>query len=212
MKRFRNYLVILATGLVFIDLAYLNWHQAKRLTVEERLATIEKRLDSLIKRAPASSEPSARLNANQVSSPTATFDEQSPPSPTPSNSKSAVTTSSVKEYFVPLGSGNTISQDWVDITSAKATIDSSRYGSIEAVYFEASLQIVNGELHARLVDETGNHTYYSSDIFHNSSTPQWKTSTAVSLNNGTRTYKVQLRSTSGELGTMAAARLRILVK
>src|SRR3989344_9504400 len=101
MKRFRNYLVILATGLVFIDLAYLNWQQAKRLTIEERLATIEKRLDYLIKRAPASPDSSTRLNVNQVSSPTATLKESTPPSPAPVKTPSSATTSSVKEYFVP---------------------------------------------------------------------------------------------------------------
>ena len=120
--------------------------------------------------------------------------------------------SGVREFFVPFAGGDTRSRSWVDINAAQVTIDEERYDNIKEVYFEASLHIINGNVSARLVNVTEDGVYHDGVITHNNSVSTWKTSSSISLGSGNKTYRVQLKSDSGEVGVMDQARLRILVE
>ena len=53
----------------------------------------------------------------------------------------------VREIYIPLGSGSTSSQDWVN-TGAQSYIDTNTY-RIRSVYFEGSLRANSGQVWAR---------------------------------------------------------------
>jgi hypothetical protein len=120
--------------------------------------------------------------------------------------------STVKEYIVYIGSGQTANRDWTDITSAATTINTANYGQLKGVYFEAALSIVGGEAHARLKDQTTGQPIYQTEIFNNTSSPTWLTSSPMTLSSGTNNYIVQLRSTSGEMAILSGSRIHLFLK
>lgn len=186
-----------------------------------RLAVVEKRLDSLIVRERPGGGVAVVLTDSEVAliaSKAAVLVEetkaqasaaQTPPESAP---EPAVQASYPREVFVPLGSGSTSSTEFVTISSAQATVNSDLYGTIEGVYLEASLHVVNGYVRVRLKDTTNGAVYFDQEIKHNSSTPAWKASSALSLGSGSHTYVVQMKSDVGEVGSMDGARLRIVLK
>ena len=92
--------------------------------------------------------------------------------------------SQTKEYYVPFGSGSGSSADWQDVPGLQASIDSSSYGSIKSVIFEASLHVPNGNQNAsvRLYNATDNHPVWNSQIdFTGSTQSVFLTSQSISL-------------------------------
>lgn len=120
-------------------------------------------------------------------------------------------TSQVKEYFVYLGTGSSSSRDWTDINSTLATVDTTQYGTIKSVNFEATLSIISGEVYARLKNVSTGAIYHASAVTHNTSTSQWRTSQTFQLPAGANQYVVQLSSSNGELARLDGSRIKIVV-
>jgi hypothetical protein len=120
--------------------------------------------------------------------------------------------SKVKEHYVYLGTGSTTSRDWQDIDSTITVIDSANYSSVKSVNFEAAMSILGGEVHARLANKDSAAVFYDSEVYHNTSSSNWKISSALSLNYGATRYVVQLKSTSGEKANLDGARIKIVVE
>lgn len=131
--------------------------------------------------------------------------KQAPPTSRP-------TAATVKETLLYLGTGSTTSREWTNIESAAVTVDTAQYGTIQEVRFEAALSIISGEVYARLADKTSGAVYYDSQVSHNKSSSEWKTSSPIKLAAGKHTYVVQLRSSNGERANLDGARLKIMVK
>ena len=117
----------------------------------------------------------------------------------------------VKEYSIYMGSGSTVSREWVDINSALVKVDTSKYSSIKEIRFETSLSILGGEVSVRLKNKTTGGVFYDSTMSHNTSTSTWKTSAPLSLPNGEFEYIVQLKSSSGELAKVDGSRIKIIL-
>ncbi len=124
----------------------------------------------------------------------------------------ANTNAQVKEYFVYLGTGSSTNLSWTDIDSAAATIDTSQYGSIKSVSLEATLSIISGEVSARLKNKTTGAIFHLSEVMHNTSTSQWRTSQTFQLPSGAQQYVVQVRSSNGEIARLDGSRLKIVVQ
>jgi len=127
-----------------------------------------------------------------------------------SSSKSS--TSTVKEYIVFLGSGQTSNRDWTDISSAATTVNTSNYGQLKAVDFEAALSIIGGEAHARLKNQTTDQPIFQTEVFNNTSSADWITSSQFMLTSGSNGYVVQLRSSSGEMAILNGARIHLFLQ
>ena len=110
-----------------------------------------------------------------------------------------------------MGSGSTVSREWVDINSALVKVDTSKYSSIKEIRFETSLSILGGEVSVRLKNKTTGGVFYDSTMSHNTSTSTWKTSAPLSLPNGEFEYIVQLKSSSGELAKVEGSRIKIIL-
>ncbi len=106
------------------------------------------------------------------------------------------TSSSVKEFFVPLGTGSNSSDDWQDIAGLKATLDPANYGSIKTVTFEATVRIPTGNevAYIRLFNATDKHPVWFSEVFLEGGTPQLLVSKPITLDSGNKTYQVQMKT------------------
>lgn len=122
------------------------------------------------------------------------------------------TNPTVKEYVVYLGSGQTSNRDWTDISSAATTVNTSNYGQLKAVDFEAALSIIGGEAHARLKNQTTGTPFYQTEIFNNTSSADWLTSSQFMLTNGSNSYVVQLKSSSGEMAILNGSRIHLFLQ
>jgi hypothetical protein len=115
---------------------------------------------------------------------------------TPIVQKQTSNSSSVKEYFVTLGSGSSTSSDWADIPGAQSYIDSNAYGKIKKVTFEVSLYTPTGNqtAYARLYNVTDKHPVWNSDVSIDGGLPELKISSSISLDLGSKLYQVQMRT------------------
>lgn len=112
-----------------------------------------------------------------------------------------------QKQIVHLGASETRSKDWVN-TAQEITIDSVDYPKDINVSFEAGLSIVGGgQVWVRLVNKTTGAILASTELTHDTSTSTWKKSSSFKLHNGSNMYVVQIKSTSGETGSMSGARL-----
>ena len=111
------------------------------------------------------------------------------PNPTVKPASQTQTSSSVKEFFVPLGTGSNSSDDWQDIAGLKATIDPANYGSIKTVTFEATVRIPTGNetAYVRLYNATDRHPVWFSDVSLEGGTAQLLISKPITLDSGNKT-------------------------
>lgn len=124
-------------------------------------------------------------------------------------SSPAVTTP--KEYYIPLGSGDTKSDQWETLPGVGTSIDTTLYPKIKQVVFEAYLRIPVGIgwMHVKLFDVTDGHEVWGSELISESSTAQYK-SAVISLDPGNKTYIVQALSTIRADAYVDNARIKII--
>lgn len=120
------------------------------------------------------------------------------------------TVNPVQESIVYIGSGSSTSLNWTNINSATVELNSYNYPNIKAVYFEATISIVGGEVFARVIDKDSGIVMTNSEVSHNNSTATLKVSPSTGLFSASSNYIVQLRSSSGEKAVLDGARLRIV--
>lgn len=122
-------------------------------------------------------------------------------------------TSQVKEFFVPLGSGSNSSDDWQDVAGAKVSIDTTNYPSIKSVVFEALVHIPTGNeiAYVRLFNETDKHPIWTSEVSLEGGTPQLLVSKPITLDSGSKTYKVQMKTSLKFQAVLDSARIHILI-
>jgi len=130
------------------------------------------------------------------------------PSPAPSLAPSPTVTVQWQPQNIYLGSATTTKTEWTE-TSTAIQLNSSDYPTEVKAVFEAQLSIVNGEAWARLKNKTTGAIMQVTEIFNNSNTATWKSSPAFKLHNGTNTYVIELKSTTGEQANLSGARLKL---
>lgn len=129
-----------------------------------------------------------------------------------SNSGSSQQGSPVKEYFVNFGSGSSTSDVWEDVIGLQAYVDSTQYGVIKRVVFEASLHIPtgNGKAYVRLYNNTDKHPVWFSEMTLEGGQPKLLVSQPIALDSGNKLYQVQMKTTLKYQTNLAQARLHIL--
>jgi hypothetical protein len=207
----------LLVGLLVINLGLLGWWTfvGGGWQLAGKVATLEKRLDTLIKREGDNSEwadevlvnKAAAEAVNSLKPELAVLTDKANPAETPAVLGASDQT---KEFFVPLGSGSTTKSEWADVPALQVTVNGDRYGQTVKAYLEASLRSVNGKAEARLLDRTTSEVIHQSNIAHEGSEFNWVVSKPFDLPEGGRTYVVQMRSSSGETVEASGVRLRIV--
>jgi hypothetical protein len=135
----------------------------------------------------------------------------SPPS-TAINSAPVYTRNSVRETYVPLGSGSTTKSTWDDQTGTDTIIDPANYGVVKEVYFIAALRnpTRNGQVYAQLIDVTDGHPAWGSQVILDGPESQTIQSGKITLEKGSKLYRVQLKSTLNFQVFLDNAKVRII--
>ncbi len=122
--------------------------------------------------------------------------------------------SQTKEFFVPFGSGSSSSGDWEDVGGLKAYVDSTQYPSIKNVVFEASVRIPTGNevAYVRLFNETDKHPVWFSEVSLEGGTPKLLVSDPITLDQGNKLYKVQMKTSLKYSAILDQARIHITTK
>lgn len=117
-----------------------------------------------------------------------------------------------REYYIPLGNGSTTSANWDDLPSTDTVIDPSLYGTIKEVYFVAALgnPTQNGKVDAQLYNVSDKHAVWNSQLSMNGPASQTISSGKITLDTGSKLYRVQLKSGLSYPGTVTGAKIRII--
>ena len=122
------------------------------------------------------------------------------------------TSKSIKENFVPLGSGSTDKTDWDNLTATETIIDPGNYGTIKEAYFIVSLKnpTQNGQTDVQLYNVTDKHPVWGSHVVMNGPQSQTINSNSIQLDKGAKLYRVQLKSSLGYSVSVENAKIRIV--
>jgi len=126
---------------------------------------------------------------------------------------SDITTSFVKEVYIPFGTGVNTTTDWVDVKGAAAYVNSGFYGTIKKVTFEASIGVPSGNqaAYVRLYNATDKHPVWYSEMSMVGAGPELLLSSPVTLDSGNKLYQVQMKSQLGAITNLLQARLHIFL-
>lgn len=127
-------------------------------------------------------------------------------------SKTTAKTSTTKEYYIPLGQGTGKSGDWEDVAGVQATIDSSGYGTIKQATVETTVHIPTGNqtVWIRLVNSTDGRVIAGSELSMVGIGPTVLTTPAITLDGGSKLYKIQMKTQLKYPANVTQSRIRIL--
>lgn len=131
--------------------------------------------------------------------------------PTPKPTTSAPT---VKEFYIPLGSGSTKSTAWVELPGVESVIDMANYPNVKSIIFEASMRVptANGRAYAKLYNVTNEHDVWNSEVYAEGSSGYRVESGNITLSSGRKLYRVMMKSTMGYEVILDSARIKILLE
>ena len=126
----------------------------------------------------------------------------------------AKTTSGVKEYYIPFGTGFTQNNKWEDVSGTDTMIDPANYGTIVSVIFEAGMRIpvANGTMYARLYNKTDDHPVWLTEVSTSAGVSTMVKSQPITLDAGNKLYRVQISTSLQYPSYLDFARLHITVK
>ncbi len=122
-----------------------------------------------------------------------------------------ITSSSVKEYYVPLGTGTNATTDWTDVQGASAYVDTAAYGKMKKVTFEATLTqpVSSQKIWVRLYNSTDKHPVWYSEVSTDNAGPILLISPAITLDAGNKLYQVQMKTQLKGLTNLTQSRIHI---
>jgi hypothetical protein len=151
---------------------------------------------------------------SQIQEATASY-KFSTPSSTVASEEITSASKGVKEFFIPFGSGSNSSSDWQDVEALQAYVDSANYEDLKSVVFEASVHVSTGNQTAsvRLFNATDKHpVWFSEVLFNGGGSPQFLISKPITLDEGNKLYKVQMKTELKFIAVLDQARIHIITK
>jgi hypothetical protein len=119
--------------------------------------------------------------------------------------------SSVKEYFIPLGTGMTQPRDWTDVPGAQTTVDFGNYGDVKEIRFETAVSPeAIQEVSVRLFNVTDKHPVWYAE--NTTSGTSLVTSAPLAYDIGVKVYQVQMKTQLEFKTTLVLARLHITLQ
>lgn len=121
---------------------------------------------------------------------------------------------SVKDYFIPLGSGTNQSSDWTDVPGVQATIDFNQYTAVKEIHFEASVFVptANESVSVRLFNVTDHHPVWYSEVTMNGNGSATSNSTPFIYDPGLKTYQVQMKTQLQFQANLTQARIHVILQ
>lgn len=132
---------------------------------------------------------------------------------TPSIIPSIVQVNSVKEYYIPFGSGTSQAADWTDIPGLQAYVDTTLYPSIKNVTFEIGGHTPTGNqiVSVRLYNVTDSHLVWNSEVSWSGGGSQFVVSNPITLDTGNKLYKIQMKTQVQSLSYLDQAKIHIIL-
>ena len=197
----------------FADLAYVNWWiiQSQELRVKSQSLEEERPVSQALQ----SSNPPSPSSSSPIASPSLPETKTVETKTIVEKESQTIVQTAQKEIFIPIGSGSTNSKSYVDLNGLEVTIDTNKYSAIESVVFEASIWVQdgNGKIYAQLYNASDKRPVWFSEISTSSATGVLVTSPKITLENGSRTYKIQAKTNLTSYAAHADnARLKITLK
>lgn len=207
-------LIIAAVDLIFLNYLVIKNQQPKPKIPQNQSQPENTESTPLILPSPAASPSSTQLQAKPTPAPTSQVQTIETKTIVEKQTQTIVQTAQ-KEIFIPVGSGSTFKDSYTDLAGLEVTIDTNKYSAIESVVFEASIWVQdgNGKMYTQLYNKTDAHPVWSSEISTSSASGTLTTSPKITLDSGSKTYKVQAKT---NLTSYAAhvenARIKIVLK
>ncbi len=146
--------------------------------------------------------------SKQASQPVATL-----PLSTTALASSTTSYTGPKTIYIPVGYGGsgTFTSDFGTVAGQEVTIDTGNYPGYKQMVFEASFRIYqgNGTAFVRLLNKTDGTAVLKSDLSTTSQDYLTKTSSGFTLAGGSKTYDVQVKSTTGYSVDLQLTRIRV---
>lgn len=209
-------IVIAIFILAVFDLMFINWWVLTRSNSAIDIPNLEGQVVQTAQESPfPTATPASVVGSADILEGTNPEPSASPLPSAKVEEEKVVVQTQYKEIFIPLGSGQTTSTTFADLAGAEVSIDTSKYGQIDYVLFEASVWVDggNGRAWAQVKNVSDNNPFIESQISNPTSTPTLKSSGKVPISAGSKTYRVQAKT---ELEQYAAhidnARLKIVLK
>lgn len=203
---FKIFVLLVLLNLLFLDFILVSNQQTKIIEKEIAMPTISSTcpVSCLSEISNATKGSTLSIKPTPILTPT--------PTVRPVSQAQDKTQTSVKEFFVPFGTGSNSSDDWQDISGLKATLDPANYGSIKTITFETTIRIPTGNeiAYARLYNATDKHPVWFSDVSLEGGTPQLLISKPIILDSGNKTYQVQMKTSLKYPAYLDQSRLHIL--
>lgn len=120
---------------------------------------------------------------------------------------------SLREAYIPIGSGSTTKDSWDALTGVEVAIDTQKTGNIKEAYFQAILRIPtgNGKISAKLFNVTDNHDVWFSEISNEGANGVLKEA-KITLTQGSKLYRVYLKSSLQYEVIIDLAKLKLIIE
>ncbi|MBI2597118.1 hypothetical protein HYW41_03100 [Candidatus Daviesbacteria bacterium] len=187
-------------------------------SLEDRVKALEEVVNKLVAQvnnlkaqpSPASSANSSSSNPNDLDSQVTQLKvrvsalEKATPAPVSGSSKYPL--------YIPLGSsaGPWSNQDWVSASEYETVIDPGNYANYTSMQLEVNFRLIEtaGTGSVRLYNASDNSAI-SSQVDTTSSSFSLKTSSTFTLPSGSKTYKLQTKSSQGKDLYIQSARIKV---
>ncbi len=201
---FRIFVFLVLLNLLFLDFLLVN---SRKVQIIEKTISVPNTID-ICPKSCLSEISQATKGAILPVKPSVALT----PLPTAKPVSQTSASSSVKEFFVPFGTGSNSSDDWQDVPGLKATLDPANYGNMKTVVFEATIRIPTGNetAYVRLYNINDKHPVWFSDISLEGGTPQLIISKSITLDSGNKTYQVQMKTSLKYPAYLDQSRLHII--
>ena len=193
----KNNLLFLILFFLFINLLYLDFYIYKNQAAKTEVKNIYQNITP--------KNPIVSVTPNLTPTPTVSQQIYNLP----------IQSSTPKEYYVPFGSGSINSPEWQDVPGLQAYIDSTAYGNISKVVFEASVHIPTGNETAsvRLVNATDGRVIAGSELtFNGNASSTLLSSGFITLDYANKLYKIQMKTQLNYQAILDQARVHITGK
>lgn len=123
-----------------------------------------------------------------------------------------ITSRASRESYIPLGTGSTDKSSFTDLTGTETVIDPANYGTVKEAYFIASLKnpTRNGSVEAQLYNVTDKHPVWGSTVTMSGTESQTISSGKITIDTGSKLYRVQLKSTLNYTVSLDNSKIRII--
>lgn len=155
--------------------------------------------------------PQSCLSIIERATESSTISVGSPPQLTTDN-RQLTTARVARESYIPLGAGSTDKSSFADLTATETVIDPANYGTVKEAYFIASLKnpTRNGSVEAQLYNVTDKHPVWGSTVTMSSAESQTISSGKITIDTGSKLYRVQLKSTLNYTVSLDNSKIRII--